>query len=106
MVVDRETVWSQMVSGRNRSEGIFRSVTSDQIASTEPNKNVLKTPCGSFRVPTWLTMKAAMVILATVSSILIVHLQPLDRVEESNCMAMLVFCIILWATEVSQLARC
>ncbi|KIR29057.1 phosphate transporter [Cryptococcus deuterogattii 99/473] len=99
VVVDRETVWSQMVSGRNRSEGIFRSVTPDQIASTEPNKNVLKTPCGSFRVPTWLTMKAAMVILATVSSILIVHLQPLERVEESNCMAMLVFCIILWATE-------
>ncbi|OWZ77511.1 phosphate transporter [Cryptococcus neoformans Bt85] len=99
VVVDRETVWSQMVSGRNRSEGIFRSVTPDQIASSEPNKNVLKTPFGSLRVPTWLTMKAAMVILAAVSSLLIVQLQPLDRVEESNCMAMLVFCIILWATE-------
>ncbi|WVQ74954.1 hypothetical protein IAR50_004562 [Cryptococcus sp. DSM 104548] len=99
VVIDRETVWSQMISGRNRSEGIFRSVTPDRIPEFGSNKNVFKTPFGGIGVPAWLSMKVVMAALAAVALVAIVQIQPLDRVEESNCMAMLVFCIILWATE-------
>nr|ODN89069.1 phosphate transporter [Cryptococcus depauperatus CBS 7841] len=99
VVIDRETVWSQMVSGHNRTEGIFRSVTPDQIPSLNSTDKIFETPWGKFALPSWFAMKGAIVIIATIMLVVIVQLQPFDRIEESNCLAMLSFCIILWATE-------
>lgn len=94
VVVDRETVWSQMVSG-HRSQGIFRSV--------EPAADdAFETTTGSSRtLPVWLSTKAVIFSMAVVVLVVIVQIQPFDRVEESNCLAMLAFCTILWATEVN-----
>ncbi|WVQ81862.1 hypothetical protein IAT38_003989 [Cryptococcus sp. DSM 104549] len=100
VVIDRETVWSQMVSGRNRTTGIFRSVTPDQLVSSyEPDKALVRTPLGTIRVPGWLSLKGFIFAFAFALMVAVVLVQPFDRVEPSNCAAMLVFCIILWATE-------
>jgi phosphate transporter len=103
VVVDRETVWSQMVSGR-REQGIFRSVEPDEhVSAFEHPKGSIKTPLGRFGLPSWWSGKAAILVLALIVMFVIVQVQPFDRVEESNCLAMLVFCTMLWATEVGPL---
>lgn len=104
VVVDRETVWSQMVSqqGGRVSEGKFRSVEPEMHVSIfDEDPRTIKTPFGKFKPPTWLSLKACIVLFALGVMVLIVEIQPFERVEVSNCMAMLVFCTILWATEVS-----
>ena len=93
VVVDRDTVWSQMVSG-HRSQGIFRSV------ETEADDAFETSAAGNRMLPAWFSMKGIFFGLAAVALVVIVQIQPFDRVEESNCLAMLVFCTILWATEV------
>jgi len=93
VVVDRETVWSQMVSGR-RIQGIFRSVE----PATEDTFEAIGG--GGRTLPSWLSTKAMIFVFAAAILVVIVQVQPFDRVEESNCLAMLVFCTILWATEV------
>jgi len=101
VVVDRETVWSQMVSG-HRTQGIFRSVAPDMDNSRfEDRKSIVKTPFGRYRLPIWWSGKAFIVLMALAMLFAISQVQPFARVEESNCLAMLVFCTILWATEVS-----
>jgi phosphate transporter len=104
VVVDRETVWSQMVSGR-REQGIFRSVEPDEhVSAFEHPKGSIRTPLGRLGLPSWWSAKGAIFVLALVVMVVLVQVQPFERVEESNCLAMLVFCTILWATEVSRLS--
>jgi len=94
VVVDRETVWSHMVSGK-RDQGIFRSVEQTVDMPSFEGKTMGRT------WPAWITVRGVILLLATGVLIGIVQWQPFVRVEESNCLAMLVFCTILWATEVS-----
>lgn len=99
VVVDRETVWSQMVSGR-REQGIFRSVEPDEhVSAYDKNNSSIRTPLGRLGVPSWWSGKAAIFLVALAVMFTVVQIQPFDRVEESNCLAMLLFCTILWATE-------
>jgi len=101
VVVDRGTVWSQAVSAR-RTNGVFKSVEPEVHVSTfEPDKRIWNTPLGKFKPPTWISAKGLIFLLALGVMGVIVAVQPFDREEESNCLAMLVFCTILWATEVS-----
>lgn len=99
IVVDRETVWSEMVSGR-RGEGIFRSVEQDTAETFTPDGGFIRTPLGRIGLPSWWTAKGLILMAALGVLVTICLVQPFDRVEESNCLAMLVFCTILWATEV------
>lgn len=95
VVVDRETVWSQMVSG-HRSQGIFRSV------EPQAEDTFQASGAGAPMRPGWLSAKAIIFFIALVVLVTTVQVQPFRRVEESNCLAMLVFCTILWATEVRE----
>jgi len=93
VVVDRETVWSHMVSGK-RDQGIFRSVEQEVDMPSFEAKTMGR------KWPVWITTRGFILVLATGVLLGIVQWQPFDRVEESNCLAMLVFCTMLWATEV------
>jgi phosphate transporter len=85
-----------MVSGhRGGQQGIFRSVEQDD-AAFELKGDGQAGSWGSVIGMKGMTFIFALVVLATV-----VAVQPFARVEESNCLAMLLFCTILWATEVS-----
>lgn len=99
IVIDRETVWSQMVSDR-RGQGIFRSVEPDeQLPAFAAPKPGFRTPCGRLVFPKWISRRALIFLIAVGALVALCQKQPFDRVEESNCMAMLVFCTILWASE-------
>ena len=103
VVVDRETVWAQMVSGQRGQQGIFRSIEPDSVSDVfEPKGAVVKTPFGRFRRPHWLSTKGIIFLVACCVLVTVSQVQPFARVEESNCLAMLLFCTILWATEVSR----
>ncbi|WVR07611.1 hypothetical protein IAU60_004653 [Kwoniella sp. DSM 27419] len=99
IVIDRETVWSQMVSGHNKGQGIFRSVTPDDLTAPTNSKLSFKTPLGRLSRPSWLTSRVVILLIATATLVTLVQVSPMEGVEESNCLAMLVFCTILWATE-------
>lgn len=88
-----------MVSG-HRGQGIFRSVEPELVVTGQSRRS-LRTPLGKVRVPDWFSSKGLVFSLACAALLGVVVGQPFDRVEESNCLAMLVFCTILWATEVS-----
>jgi primosomal replication protein N len=98
-VVDRETIWSKMVGERRQQDTQLKVVTEGHSAS-EKTHSLVRTPLGSLRVPTWLSGKAIIFVFAVIVLGVIIKVQPFDRVEESNCLAMLVFCTLLWATEV------
>ncbi|GMK53595.1 hypothetical protein CspeluHIS016_0101810 [Cutaneotrichosporon spelunceum] len=98
VVVDRETVWSQMVGDHRK--GIFRSVEPEtELPAFQETKRVLRTPCGPIPLPKWFKKKLIIFLIATLIMVAIILIQPMGRVEESNCLALLVFCTILWATE-------
>jgi phosphate transporter len=99
IVVDRETVWSQMVSDR-RGQGIFRSVEPDeQVPAFERPKPGIRTPCGRIAFPRWFSKRGFIFLIALATMFGIMWAKPMPRVEETNCLAILVFCTILWATE-------
>ncbi|EPQ28079.1 uncharacterized protein PFL1_04406 [Pseudozyma flocculosa PF-1] len=105
VVWQRNTVWREMIGIERRAQGaaLERTVMgSTKRADYEPAKPTrLRTPCGAVTVPSWLSM-------STLHLVDRVHgawrrapgLRFFNRVEEQNCLAMLVFCTILWATEV------
>jgi phosphate transporter len=104
-VVDRETVWSKIVQERRREDDYLKVVEADGPLSTyeKTHGRLIHTPIGNFRLPSWLSGKACIFLVAVATLVGVVAGQPLQDVEQSNCMAMLLFCTILWATEVRTL---
>lgn len=90
-----------MVQERRRDNAQLKVVGQDgDLMGSE--KTVLKTPIGTLRLPSWISRRPIIFILACSVLCGIIRLQPFDKEEESNCLAMLIFCTILWATEVGQ----
>ena len=101
IVVDRETIWSKMVSERRQNDNQLKVVTEGH-SSSEKTHSLVRTPLGSLHVPTWLSWNGIICVVAAIVLVVIVKVNPFDRQEESNCLAMLIFCTLLWATEVSR----
>ena len=89
-----------MVSERRQNDGQLKVVTEGH-SSSEKTHSLVRTPLGSLHVPTWLSWNGIICVLAAIVLVVIIKVNPFDRQEESNCLAMLIFCTLLWATEVS-----
>ncbi|PWN51228.1 SPX-domain-containing protein [Violaceomyces palustris] len=107
VVWQRNTVWREMIGIERRAQGaaLERTVMgSSKAVVGEPVKPTrIRTPCGSFNVPSWLGISTVQLLVAFTTLVLLLKspgLRFFSRVEEQNCLAMLVFCTILWATEV------
>ncbi|EST08630.1 SPX, N-terminal [Kalmanozyma brasiliensis GHG001] len=107
VVWQRNTVWREMIGIERRAQGaalertVMGSGKRDDYEAKKPFR--LRTPCGSFTVPSWLSMSTVHLIIAFTALVALLKapgLRFFNRVEEQNCLAMLVFCTILWATEV------
>jgi len=115
VVWERNTVWREMIGIERKAQaanmGLRRTLLGadndpakarlqgddDEI----PDMKELQTPVGRFRCPTWLfssTMMTLIIIIAIFFVLLYVRI--MDKVEEQNCLAMLAFVSLLWATEV------
>ncbi|KIW14686.1 hypothetical protein PV08_07470 [Exophiala spinifera] len=114
VVWERNTVWREMIGIERKAQaanfGIKQTLLGgvqdpsqarlqgdrDEIATKE-----IATPVGRYRCPKWLfssTFFALIAILAIFLALLFVPI--MKKPEQQNCLAMLVFVSLLWATEV------
>ena len=119
VVWERNTVWREMIGIERKAQaanmGLRRTLLG---ADNDPAKARLQgddddvadmkdfsTPVGRFRCPTWLfssTMCTLVLIVAVFFILLYVPI--MKETEQQNCLAMLVFVSLLWATEVCEFA--
>jgi len=115
VVWERNTVWREMIGIERKAQaanlGLKRTLLghAHDHARTRlqgdddkhPEMKQLSTPVGKVRCPPWLLSSTmiTLVVIITVFFILL-YIPIMKKVEEQNCLAMLVFVSLLWATEV------
>ena len=115
VVWERNTVWREMIGIERKAQAANLGVRQTLLGDTDdPSKarrqgdegeegtaKEFVTRVGTYHFPKWLLqptlyiLVGALILFATLLS-----LPTLERVEERNCLAMLVFVSLLWATEV------
>lgn len=115
VVWERNTVWRDLIGIERRAEaaslGQTLLGTGGKPSKTRlqgddeqnPDIKLISTPIGRFTCPTWLFSSGMFFLLASVAVFLTLLLIPImEKPEQQNCLAMLVFVSLLWATEVSR----
>ena len=112
------TVWREMIGIERKAQaaalGIRSSLLGRQKTGTENSEDDTKeyeipTPVGRIRLPrwcpTWLFGANMMTLMISLAVFAVLLFTPtFTSIEQSSCLAMLVFVSLLWATEVSSLA--
>jgi len=121
VVWERNTVWREMIGIERKAQaanmGIRRTLLgrdNDPARARlqgdddmNPDMKELDTPVGRFRCPTWLFSSTMMTLVAIfLIFIVMLYIQIFDNVAQQNCLAMLTFVSLLWATEVRTLLMC
>ncbi|KAL3425502.1 SPX domain-containing protein [Phlyctema vagabunda] len=115
VVWERNTVWREMIGIERKAQaanmGLRRTLLGpdndphtarlqgddDEAAGMKE----LSTPIGRIRCPPWLFSSTMMMLLFIVAIFFVLLLVPfMKKPEQQNCLAMLVFVSLLWATEV------
>lgn len=105
VVWQRNTVWREMIGIERRAQGatLEQTVMKASTGGEKPRPTRIRTPFGAITLPIWLGISTVQLVTAFTLLVLLLKapgLRFFSRVEEQNCLAMLVFCTILWATEV------
>ncbi|OOF97207.1 hypothetical protein ASPCADRAFT_206030 [Aspergillus carbonarius ITEM 5010] len=114
VVWERNTVWREMIGIERKAQaanvGIRRTLLGGdedpsrarrQGDEQEAMPKVLRTPFGAIQIPQWLCSLSfgTLVFILLVFAILL-SAPIMEKPEQQNCLAMLVFVSLLWATEV------
>lgn len=118
VVWERNTVWRDLIGIERRAEaaslGQTLLGTGGKPSKTRlqgddepyPDTKVISTPVGRFTCPTWLFSSGMFFLLGSMVVFFALLFTPImEKPEQQNCLAMLVFVSVLWATEVSQLVK-
>ena len=115
VVWERNTVWREMIGIERKAQaanmGIKRTLLGgdhDQLKARlqgddhdESKMQEVNTPVGRYRCPTWLFSSTFLALITIVAIFVVLLVVPImKRPEQQNCLAMLVFVSLLWATEV------
>ncbi|KAF7174274.1 hypothetical protein CNMCM5623_006843 [Aspergillus felis] len=114
VVWERNTVWREMIGIERKAQaanvGIRRTLLGmDEDPATarrqgdeqEAEAKEIRTPFGRYRVPEWLcSLSFGTLIVILAVFIVLLYAPIMDKPEQQNCLAMLVFVSLLWATEV------
>lgn len=118
VVWERNTVWREMIGIERKAQaanmGLRRTLLG---ADNDPSKaqrqgdetdgmgtKELDTPLGRLYVPRWLFSSTFLMLIAIVVIFIVLLMVPImEKREQQNCLAMLVFVSLLWATEVLHL---
>lgn len=114
VVWERNTVWRDLIGIERRGEAarLGQSLLGQDQAlvpkrlqgdeDTTTNYKRIQTPMGRFKLPAWLVSSSMLTLLLSLLAFFLILFLPIMRVpEQQNCLAMLVFVSMLWATEVS-----
>lgn len=114
VVWERNTVWREMIGIERKAQaanmGIRQTMlggdpdrTNARLQGDEPEtatKEVI-TPIGKYRCPRFLLSHTFYLLVAIIAIFLVLLLVPIMEVpEQQNCLALVVFVSLLWATEV------
>jgi phosphate transporter len=113
VVWERNTVWRDMIGLERRAEAasLGRSLlgTDGGIAGRllqgdedkGPETKEFKTPLGRFQCPIWLANPSFFTLVVVTGLFFFILFTPImSKPEEQNCLAMIVYVSLLWATEV------
>ena len=105
VVWERNTVWREMINIERRTEAAsvnqFRSLLGGTSTPSSQEVQVVDTPIGKYRIPKMLSNPTLWTLLGIIAVFLVLIAAPaLEAPEQSNCLALLVFVSLLWATEV------
>lgn len=116
VVWERNTVWRDLIGIERRAEaaslGQTLLGTGGKPSKTRlqgddeqyPDTKFISTPIGRFTCPTWLFSSGMFFLLGSMVVFFALLFTPImEKPEQQNCLAMLVFVSVLWATEVSWL---
>lgn len=114
VVWERNTVWREMIGIERKAQaanvGIRRTLLGGAEDPAEARRQgdeqevpakEIRTPLGVFRPPDWLcSVSFGTLVFILVVFVVLLSLPIMDKPEQQNCLAMLVFVSLLWATEV------
>jgi hypothetical protein len=118
VVWERNTVWREMIGIERKAQAANIGLTQALLGrDTDPNKvrrqgdemqslmKEVSTPLGKYNCPAWLVSGPFWVFLGILAIFLALLLVPImEKPEQQNCLAMVVFVSLLWACEVFTLS--
>jgi phosphate transporter len=116
VVWERNTVWRDLIGIERRAEAasLGRALLGGDTGAKKtrlqgdeehlPATKEIRTPIGRLSLPTWLFSSAMFSLVAIVAVFFaLLYIPIMEKPEQQNCLAMLVFVSLLWATEVGSL---
>jgi len=114
VVWERNTVWREMIGIERRAQaanlGVRQTLLGGPTDRSESRRQgddnlteskEVETPVGRYRIPTWLLSGSFFTLIGIIAIFLILLFVPImKKPEQQNCLAMLIFVSLLWATEV------
>lgn len=113
VVWERNTVWREMIGIERKAQAanigitqtlLGRDVNAGRVRrqgdDTEPEIKEVVTPIGRYRCPQWLISKTFWTLVACIAIFVVLLVVPImEKPEQQNCLAMVIFVSALWATE-------
>ncbi|KAK3684499.1 low-affinity phosphate transporter [Vermiconidia calcicola] len=113
VVWERNTVWREMIGIERKAQAANLGIRGTMLGqNTDPKKARLQgdeddgmtkeihTPLGDTRCPRFLVSSTFWVLIAVIAIFVILLAVPImDKPEQQNCLALVVFVSLLWATE-------
>lgn len=114
VVWERNTVWREMIGIERKAQAANLGIRQTLLGGAQDPSQVrlqgdrdasetkeFVTPVGRYRCPRWLFSSTFFTLIAITAVFLVLLLVPLmKKPEQQNCLAMLIFVSLLWATEV------
>ncbi|KAF2190848.1 SPX-domain-containing protein [Zopfia rhizophila CBS 207.26] len=113
VVWERNTVWREMIGIERKSQaanmGLRQTVLGRETDprkvrlqgdEAEPEMKEVVTPIGKYRCPQWLLSSTFYTLVAILAIFFVLLFVPImEKPEQQNCLAMVIFVSLLWATE-------
>ncbi|KAJ4369241.1 low-affinity phosphate transporter [Neocucurbitaria cava] len=113
VVWERNTVWREMIGIERKAQaaniGISQTLLGQDTTGgkirrqgddLEPDMKEVDTPIGRYRCPQWLISRTFWMLVACIAIFAVLLVVPImKKPEQQNCLAMVVFVSLLWATE-------
>ena len=120
VVWERNTVWREMIGIERKAQAANLGIRNTMLGQdTDPKKARLQgddemgstkevfTPLGRTRCPRFLLSSTFWVLVSTIAVFAVLLAVPImEEPEQQNCLALVVFVSLLWATEVSDSSLC